>query len=566
MDLQKDSFPTTKNTPLIIRASQILALFIALALTGMVASVLVSENINSNAEKINMVGSLQMLAFKTTAAHSTDKSAATTQEVINFQKQLDLIQIKNQGNFRSDHELSTLFNQVEQTWNKIKKQQASLIEKNNFALEINNLEKYFQQKIKQEIHLLRIIQYLGVFMMVLVSYVTIYRSQDSLITPFKLLTQVATEAGRGNFTLQADETAKGELGQVAASLNEMSRQLSLTYQDLERNVAHKTTALEQSNRTLGILYRTAHNLSSTEQPSDLTPLLSDLELTLGEGTIKVNLTGQPQTTATSLSHDKHTNQYPINKHGHSFGTLIWTTELKPATWQEELLKAMANLIATSFDLQHKRRSDSLLEIMEERAVIARELHDSLAQSLSYLKLQISLLNKQYQKGLPQEEISPTINEISRGTNLAYKQLREILTTFRLKLDDESIEKSIQQAVNEFSEKCLYTIDSHYRLDNKAMNPHQEIHLLQIIREALSNIHKHSQATASSIDVLIENNEVQVEITDNGCGLPEAASKEGHFGLKIMDERAKSLGGILRFEQNTPHGTRLSLHFKINPDS
>lgn len=565
MDLQKDTLPTSKNTSLIIRASQVLALFIALALTGMIASVLVSENINSNAEKVNMVGLLQVLAFKTTAIHSIDKLAPTAQEISHFQEQLNRVRIKSQSHFRPDTELSNLFSQIDQTWTKIKEQRASPIDKNNFSTKINNLENYFQQRIEQEIRLLRVIQYLGVFMMVLISYITIYRSQDRLITPFKLLMQVATQAGRGDFSLVADETAKGELGQLATSLNEMSRQLSLSYKDLERNVAHKTAALEQSNRSLSILYRTAHNLASTEQPNELNRLLHDLELTLGEGTINLSLTEHPQ-TAQPISHDRNTNQYPINKHGHSFGVLLWETELTPTSWQEELLKTMANLIATSIDLQHKRRSDSLLEIMEERAVIARELHDSLAQSLSYLKLQISLLNRQYQKGLSQEHISPTINEISKGTNLAYKQLREILTTFRLKMDNESLENSIQQTVNEFSQRCLYTITSHCNLEHHTMNPHQEIHLLQIIREALSNIHKHSKATASSVDIMAKNGEVRVDIIDNGCGLPESTSKEGHFGLKIMDERAKSLGGTLHFKQNTPHGTHLSLHFKISSNS
>jgi len=565
MDLNKNTSPIKKKTSLITQASQILAIFIAMALTGMIASILVSENINTNATKINMASSLQMLAFKTTATLSKDKAAPTAQEVINFQKQLDIIHTKNQGDFKADNEFNALLDQVEQTWKKIKEQRETPKEIKNISLEINNLIKYLQQNIEQQIRLLRIIQFLGFFIMILIGFVTIYRSQDALITPFKLLMQVATEAGRGNFKPQADETAKGELGLMATSLNKMSSQLSLTYQDLERNVTHKTTALEQSNRTLSILYRTAHNLASREQSSGFNLLLSDLALTLGDGRVKLDLTEQAQITP-PLSYDKHTNQYPINKHGHSFGALIWTTHLRPASWQNELLKAMANLIATSIDLQRKRRSESRLVIMEERAVIARELHDSLAQSLSYLKLQISLLNKQYQKGLSQEEISTTINEISKGTNQAYKHLREILTTFRLKLNNVSIENSIQEAVNEFSKKCHYTIEFHYSLDKNVLKPHQEIHLLQIIREALSNIHSHAQASATTVNVRLENDEVQLEITDNGCGLPESPSKEGHFGLKIMDERAKSLGGTLHFEQNTPHGTRLSLHFKITPDN
>jgi len=568
VELKTDTPFSTDNNSLITRASQILVLFIALGLAGMIASILVSENINDSAAKINMVGSLRMLAARIPFSPLADGVTQPATEVKNFQNRLDIIHKKSQANFKSDTEFAVLFNKIETRWAFIKKLNASLDERTNFAIDLDNLVSYFQQKVEKEVRLLRLIQYFGFFAVLLISCITIYRLQGSLISPFKLLVQVAKEAGRGNFTLHADEKAKGELGLLATSLNKMSQQLSLTYQDLELNVAHKTAALEKSNSSLSILYRTAHNLASREQHGGFNRLLSDLELTLGDGTIAVHLTEQHKPSHNSLPYDKRTNQhlYPIDKHGQSFGTLIWTTHLAPSSWQNELLKAMTNLIATSVDLEHKRRSESLLEIMEERAVIARELHDSLAQSLSYLKLQISLLNKQYQKGLTQEQTSPTINEISRGTNLAYKQLREILTTFRLKLDNDSIENSIQEAVSEFSEKCHYIIEFNCTQNNNALNPHQEIHLLQIIREALSNIHKHAQASAATVNFLIENGEVQIEITDNGCGLPETTSKEGHFGLKIMKERAKSLDGNLHFSQNNPCGTRISLHFKTNSDN
>lgn len=508
-----------------------------------------------------------MLAAKIQISSQTGKlRTANSAEITNFQQRFNAVHAKSRLDSKSDKELAALFNRITERWEKIKNQHSSLDERENFVADLDNLVNYFQKVTEKEIRLLRVIQYLGLFVMVLISYVTIYRSQGRLIAPFRHLVEVATEAGRGNFAPQADEKANGELGLLAKSLNEMSQQLSLTYQDFEEKVADKTVELEQTNRSLGILYRSAHSLSSREHSSDLSWLLLELEKALGSDTISVTISEHNEFIREKIPSKHHV--YPINKHGHSFGVLLWETRAttEPEFWQEELLKAMSNLIATSSDMAQKRRTESRLEIMEERAVIARELHDSLAQSLSYLKLQISLLNKQYQKGLSQEKISPTISEISKGTNQAYKQLREILTTFRIKLDNDSIENSIQEAVTEFSEKCHYNIELNYSLENNRLNPHQEIHLLQIIREALSNIHKHAQASGAVVNVLVDNNEVQVEIDDNGCGQPEAASREGHFGLKIMQERAKSLGGILKITQNHPSGTRVSLCFKITQES
>ena len=509
-----------------------------------------------------------MLAARVQAAHSNGGNISIKKEVLDFQKRLDAVHALSLLDSKSDEELASLFNDVEKRWVKITRESSSIDDHKLFAADLDNLVGFFQRKTEQEIRLLRIIQYLGLFLMVLISYVTLYRSQARLIAPFKLLVKVATEAGRGNFTPQADEEALGELGVLATSLNNMNRQLSLTYQDFEEKVALKTAELEQINRSLNILYQSAHRLSSREYPRDINPLLLELEGVLSVGTISVSLTGQG-TDAHAPSREASTQHfYPIDKHGQAFGKLVWTIpeKLAPEPWQEDLLNAMSDLIATSIDLEHKRRTESRLEIMEERAVIARELHDSLAQSLSYLKLQIALLNKQYQKELSQEKISLTIYNIKKVTNLAYRQLREILTTFRLKIDNESIEDSIKKTVNEFSEKCHHTIEFTYGLNNNLLNPHQEIHLLQIIREALSNIHKHARASRAYINIKIEGNKIEVEINDNGCGCSDAIAAEGHFGLKIMHERARSLGGILSITSNYPSGTRVLLRFNSNAES
>lgn len=566
MDLKTDTLFPASSTSLITRASQILALFIALGLAGMISSILISENINSGAAKINLAGSLRMLATKVSSSQSTGGIAGTKLAVEKFQSRLELVSSQSQLDFKSDVKLAAIYKEIERKWLKVKNLSASLTDHEELYLSLDHLVSHLQLEIEKEIKLLRLIQYAGFFTIVLISYITIYRLQGNLIAPFRLLMQVAKEAGQGNFTPRADEKAKGELGMLAKSLNEMAGQLSLTYQDFEQKVALKTAELEQSNRSLSILYRSAHSLSSREQADNIERLLSDLKEVIGTGEISVHLNEQEQLPISSSSKSESTllHFYPINKHDHSFGTLVWKTQsyLSPEPWQEELLKAMSNLIASSADLEYKRRTESRLEILEERAVIARELHDSLAQSLSYLKLQISLLNKQFQKGLPQEQVSSTISEISNGTNQAYKQLREILTTFRLKLDGDSIENSIRDAIQEFTEKCDHDIKLNCDLGANALSPHQEIHLLQIIRESLSNIHKHAQASTATVNIKACDNEVYVEIDDNGCGRPETTSKEGHFGLKIMGERAKSLGGLLQFSQNTPSGTRVSLRFKI----
>jgi len=571
MNIPTPSITLSDNASLFTKARYLLTFFMGLALTVMLSLILVSESISSSAANINTASSLRIIASTITSKQLAGDSSLNSSEIASFQHPLDALHTQNQLSFDSEPELALLFSSIFSYWERVKLHHTPAHELYLFTAELDRLIIYFQAETEEQIQRLRLIQFFAFFLIIIISSLAIFRIQRTFVTPFKQLLHVATEAGRGNFKPQADEKAAGELGFMAKSLNDMTQQLSLTYKDFENNVAKKTRQLEQSNLSLKLLYRSAHHLSSSSKTEDLIKLLPEIESCLGVGQIFLTLNEHGGVAAHDLpnKHNTHTiHMHPINKNGHAFGTLVWKTpsNLRPRRWQKELIGVMTSLMASSIDLELKRHAASRVGIMEERAVIARELHDSLAQSLSYLKLQISLLNKQFEKGLSHKQITPTINEISEGTNTAYKQLREVLTTFRLKLDQDSIEDSIQQSIHEFSIKCGYSIDLQYQLAEKTLRPHQEIHLLQIIREALSNIQKHSQATQASIQIIDCDGLIQIEISDNGCGLPSILSKEGHFGLNIMKERAKSLNASLKLSNNEPHGTKVLLNFPSNSEN
>ena len=255
-------------------------------------------------------------------------------------------------------------------------------------------------------------------------------------------------------------------------------------------------------------------------------------------------------------------KFPLEKQSRLFGYLIWEIPKGKAVhdWQQQILQAMADIIATAIELDQKRTSENRLVIVEERAVIARELHDSLAQSLSYLKVQTSLLTRKMQKQLPAEQVEETIDDIKKGLNSAYLQLRELLTTFRLKLDDPAIKNSLQSTITEFSAKCHYNIEFNYQLPQNYLSANQEIHLLQIVREALSNIHRHANATKAGVSIMLDNNKVKVQIWDNGVGLPDSISEQGHLGIGIMQERAKSLHAKIHLTARASAGTLVSFVF------
>ena len=274
----------------------------------------------------------------------------------------------------------------------------------------------------------------------------------------------------------------------------------------------------------------------------------------------IDIINSKNTTIDKLCFNYH--KFPLEKQNLLFGYLLWEIPKNTMAndWQKQILQGMADIIATAIELDQKRSSEKRLVIVEERAVIARELHDSLAQSLSYLKVQMSLLTRKMQKELPQAQVEETIEDIKEGLNSAYLQLRELLTTFRLKLDDPAIKNALLGTVTEFSAKCQHTIEFTYQIPANYLNANQEIHLLQIVREALSNIHRHAKATLAGVDISLKENKIVVKIWDNGIGLPESIAKHGHFGVDIMTERAKSLNTNIYLNDRAGSGTLVSFEF------
>lgn len=100
----------------------------------------------------------------------------------------------------------------------------------------------------------------------------------------------------------------------------------------------------------------------------------------------------------------------------------------------------------------------------------------------------------------------------------------------------------------------------YQLPPRFVPSHQAIHLLQIAREALSNVLKHADATAVTVTVSQHDNQVRLTVHDNGCGVPENAERTNHYGLIIMRDRAQSLRGDCQVRRRETGGTEVVVTF------
>jgi two-component system nitrate/nitrite sensor histidine kinase NarX len=230
-------------------------------------------------------------------------------------------------------------------------------------------------------------------------------------------------------------------------------------------------------------------------------------------------------------------------------------------WQLELAETMGRHIGGALASAERRDEHRRLGVLEERAAIARELHDSLAQSLSYTKIQLARLAASIEHEGHSLQSMNVLMELREGINSAYRELRELLTTFRLGLGEEGFAGALRDTVAEFERRS----GVHATLDNDLLkvelSANEQVHLLQVVREALTNIEHHAHARHAWVSLRRgEGQGIEVTIEDDGVGIKDEQSPRGHFGLSIMRDRAKSVSGKLAIESRQPTGTRIRLVF------
>ena len=208
-----------------------------------------------------------------------------------------------------------------------------------------------------------------------------------------------------------------------------------------------------------------------------------------------------------------------------------------------------------------------LVLMEERTLIGNELHDSLAQALISMRLQLTMMDE----SLRRRDIDAAENEIRnlrQAMDEAHANLRDLLANFRLRIGEEGFALAIAGLVQRFQQET--GIVTFFQNECLALNltPAQEVQVFYIIQEALTNIRKHSNARNVRIMLNNEDDFYTVLIEDDGLGM--AGATEGipgeHVGLAIMQERTARLPGQLVIESEPDEGTRIVLMFTAPPPS
>ena len=207
--------------------------------------------------------------------------------------------------------------------------------------------------------------------------------------------------------------------------------------------------------------------------------------------------------------------------------------------------------------QVQRRHD----LYDERAAISRELHDSLAQSLTYLKIQATRLQMALTEAENSQKAGEVLDELKKNLNSAYRQLRELMTTFRLTMHGKSFKMAVRDSIDEFNKYNNIAFNLNDNCPPDLLSVDEEMQILQIIRESLYNIVRHSQAQHASVSLVFNEPELVIQIQDDGVGFDLKAEHQRHHGLIIMQERAFSLNGQLKLSGAPGEGTLISITFE-----
>ena len=470
-----------------------------------------------------------------------------------------------------------------------------------FVPRIDMLVGLIEQGVESKIRRLRAIQAVSLFLTLGVVLLTMYFMQTGVVIPLNDLLGCARRFRRGDFSRRAVHVGGDEFGRLGQSFNVMATDLSKLYAGLEARVAERTAELHRSNRALELLHHTSTRLGADPlSRSTYRELLEEMKEVMGieaglvclavpgreEGQIQAfSLPGDVTPSActgpdcgTCLGGDGPPLSPGQLRSARSSGLLtiplgepgaregVMTLSLGAGRdftpWQRQLGEAVGR--SMSMALANARRGEEArrMALLEERTAMARELHDSLAQSLSYLKIQVTRIEVAMGEQGDAVQARAIVKELRRGLNSAYQQLRELLTTFRIQIDGRGLVQALEDTVAEFQTRTETGIVLNNELYGRTLGPNEEVHILQIVREGLTNVVRHARAQRATVTLRDrDNGDVEVVVEDDGIGMTLPVGRRHHYGLSIMRERADSLCGQLDFDSGSQHGgTRVTLQF------
>ncbi len=445
-----------------------------------------------------------------------------------------------------------------------------------------------------------------------------YRVRRDWVEPFIAASNWSARIMNDQFDARIPIPVEGHFAELARGLNQLSDRFQSLALDMETQVRKQTEHIKQKTRSLEVLYDVAASINTSR---DLDDLLTRFLHTLTDvvharaATVRL-LDGQGQMTLVAslgLADDivqremimpserclcgqaasqgtlqTHTNLKTCNKligshffkdtdvemiavplqyRGKTLGVynLFVDREQHVDTNDDrDLLVSIGRHLGMAIEKANIDAEATRFSIIEERTRIAHELHDSLAQTLASLRFQVRVLDETLHQG-DESALWAELERIENSLDEAYTELRNLIDHFSAPFDKRGLIPAVQKLVERFRRESDIQIFFQQEWGESDLPQDMEIQVLRIIQESLTNVRKHSDA--HTVRVLMRkaaSGDYSVLIEDDGSGIeekPQGDTPGEHVGLSIMEERARRLGGRIRFESEPGEGTRILLNFR-----
>ncbi len=434
----------------------------------------------------------------------------------------------------------------------------------------------------------------------------LYAGYLLVLNPVARLQRGVTALRAKDLSARVEVDRLDEFGELSQGFNEMAASLQSLYASLEERVRHKTAQLEIERQRLAHLYQVSTLTARATQLDELAQgFAREVRLITGADAVAVRWSdeanrryvmlagenlppqiaqgedcvdsgdchcGQPRENArtrvipirsdtpSALGHCERSGfrtlvTVPVLQRERLLGevNLFFRRDITLPPQERELLDILVSHLAGAMEGLRLAALEREQAVGQERGLIARELHDSIAQSLIFLKIQVQLLREAMGRG-DLQAAAPIVAELDTGVRESYADVRELLLHFRTRTSEESIEPALRTTLSKFEHQT--GLPTHLRFDARGLPlpADVQVQVLHIIQEALSNVRKHARAKEVSLDVR-SSPHWRFEVRDTGQGFdPAAAAEPGetHVGLRIMRERAERIGARVNVSA-TPGG-------------
>ncbi len=486
----------------------------------------------------------------------------------------------------------------------------------DFVEATNRFVLTIEKQLSEYTSILNLFQFVMMALAIGGAVVMLYTGYMYVINPLGQLKRGLEGIEGGEFSIRVDADTQDEFGQVAAGFNRMAYTLQSLYTGLEAQVQSKTQRVEAQRARLEALYSVSAFLAQATTIEELSRGFSQrVRAIMKADAVAVRWSDEanqrylmlasdsfPQDmqeeernliagacACGNLRPDARTRVIPIHSHGAmpmqrcakaGYQSLIsvpvrlqqrlvgeidlfFRLPVQLNADEVELLDALASHLASALEGLRAAALEREAAVGEERSLLARELHDSIAQSLAFLKIQVQLLRNAVNRQQP-EKVRTTLDELDAGLRESIGDVRELLVHFRTRTNSENIEDALNETLLKFQHQTGLPTRLEVRGEGLPLPADVQVQVLHVLQEALSNVRKHAQASHVSLEV-DKGATWRFTVRDNGQGFDTGTVHgETHVGTKIMQERAARIGAQVGLQSTPGQGTTLTLRLPPHP--